>query len=69
MRETIRNGEALWHGPLNGHGEHTLCGYDVAVVEGGRCYVETFPIRDQYRSLPIGGYAVVDNLYACGCRS
>lgn len=42
-------------------------GVDVAVVEGAHRYAETFPERDALRDGR--GYAVVDMLYGCGCRS
>lgn len=50
------------------HGHHDGCGYDVFAVEGAHRYTETFPARDAYRQQS-GGYAVVDTLYKCGCRS
>ena len=67
VRETIRSGEILWHGEADDKG-HRECGYDVATVEGSTRYGDTFAIRDQYRN-EAGGYAVVDTLYRCGCRS
>lgn len=60
VRETVRGGKILWH--------DADCGYDVAVVEGSTNYADTFEIRDRIRFTP-GGYAVVDRLYSCGCRS
>jgi len=69
VRETIRDGVVLWHGERIGPGDmHEFCGYDVAVVEGACRYGDTFETRDSYRKQP-GGYAVVDHLYSCGCRS
>ncbi|HKT02000.1 MAG TPA: hypothetical protein VJT31_20935 [Rugosimonospora sp.] len=69
VRETVRDGVVLWHGEHTGPADvHEFCGYDVAAVEGSDRYGDTFPTRDQYRSQP-GSYAVVDSLYACGCRS
>lgn len=71
VRETIRDGKALWHGEMtvqHGVERWSECGYDVAVVEGARRYGDTFEVRDSYRNAP-GGYAVVDRLYRCGCRS
>ena len=67
VRETIRDGEVLWHGPVGARG-HRECGYDVFVVEGGCRYGDTFEVRDAHRAKP-GGHAVVDHLYACGHRS
>jgi hypothetical protein len=71
VRETIRDHEVLWRGEQTVRHGITVwseCGYDVATVEGAARYGDTFPIRDQYRTAP-GGYAVVDTLYRCGCRS
>jgi len=69
VRETIsRFGTVLWHTEIDVRGDEVHeCGYDVAVVEGANNYGDTFPIRDRYRRWQ--GYAVVDTLYACGCRS
>lgn len=66
VRETVRNRKPIVVAPSTGRG--ALIGQDVAVVEGGNRYAEAFPVRDAYRNTP-GGYAVVDSLYACGCRS
>ncbi len=68
IRETIRDGQTLW-----GDDSHTICGYDVQAIEGGHRYADTFPLRDFLRGTyntyrDKGGYAVVDSLYACGCR-
>lgn len=69
VRETIRDGTVLWHGAHIGPADmHEHCGYDVAAVEGAARYGDTFAVRDAYRAQP-GGYAVVDSLYSCGCRS
>lgn len=57
VRETIRDGVALRHGPADAKGRRQ-CGYDVAVIEGGCNYTDTFDILDSYRNTP-GGYAVV----------
>lgn len=62
VRETIRERNILWGEDFG------TCGYDVQAVEGGHRYGDTFPLRDVYRDRP-GGYAVVDRLYRCGCRS
>lgn len=68
IRETIRGGKVLWHGDVDANGRHEHCGYDVAAVEGACRYGDTFTVRDSYRATP-GGYAVVDSLYSCGCRT
>lgn len=69
VRETIRDGVVLWHGEHIGPSDmHEFYGYDVHVVEGACRYGDTFETRDAYRRQP-GGYAVVDTLYSCGCRS
>ncbi|MGW9031656.1 hypothetical protein ACWGQ5_48145 [Streptomyces sp. NPDC055722] len=68
VRETIRGGKPLHHGEPDEHGHHEGCGYDVFAVDGAHRYTETFPTRDAYRQ-QCGGYAVVDTLYKCGCRS
>ncbi|MEU1597963.1 hypothetical protein ABZ468_35315 [Streptomyces sp. NPDC005708] len=68
VRETIRDGKPLHHGEPDKDGRYEGCGYDVFAVDGAHRYVETFQTRDDYRQRP-GGYAVVDVLYACGCRS
>lgn len=69
VRKTISPyGSVLWHTEVDASGDEVReCGYDVAVVEGARNYADTFPIRDLHRRGK--GYAVVDTLYACGCRS
>lgn len=69
VRKTISpHGSVLWHTEIDAGGDEVHeCGYDVAVVEGARNYADTFPIRDRHRRGK--GYAVVDTLYACGCRS
>ena len=59
VRHTIRDGEII----RSTRG----VGYDVAVVVGASRYADTFPIRDAHRQGR--DYAVVDNLYGCGCRS
>jgi hypothetical protein len=59
VRETIRDGVVLR--------ERNHVGFDVHLVLGGPNYGDTFAIRDGYRNVR-GGYAVVDNLYGCGCR-
>jgi len=61
VRETVRDGKALYSDDRAG------CGYDVQAVEGGHRYGDTFGLRDFLREGR--GYAVVDSLYACGCRS
>lgn len=61
VRETVRDGEVL---PRHPYGPG--CGVDVYVVDEAGGYARTFPVRDSYRTS--GGYAVVDNLYRCGCR-
>ena len=69
VRETLRDGQALWHGDLTGRGEaRQFCGYDVAVVDGAHRFAEALTVAYAYRDLP-DGYALVDHLYSCGCRS
>ena len=68
VRETVRNGRPLFRGTPDTRGIHPECGFDVEVIDGGHRYADTFATRDSYRSTD-GGYAVVDDLYACGCRS
>ena len=67
VRETVRDGRAMWHGTPDERGNYPHCGVDVAVIEGSTRYSETFPIRDRYRCVE-GGYAFTVELYACGCR-
>lgn len=67
VRETIRNGTVLWHGTVDDKGHFALCGYDVAVIDGARRYAEALDIMHSYRAGD--GYAVIDNIYTCGCRS
>ncbi len=59
VRETIREGVVLREG------NHV--GVDVRLVLGGPRYADALVIRDGYRDTR-SGYAVVDNLYGCGCR-
>jgi hypothetical protein len=66
VRETIRDREVLWRGEPDRQG-HREAGHDVAIAVGIGRYADIVAIRDSYRSTP-GGYAVVDRLYACGCR-
>jgi hypothetical protein len=61
VRETIRQGRTL------NSSQHGGCGYDVQAVVGGYNYAATFGLRDKLREGR--GYAVVDSLYSCGCRS
>jgi hypothetical protein len=61
VRETVREGLVLTNA------EHGGCGYDVQAVAGGHNYGATFGLRDKLREGR--GYAVVDSLYPCGCRS
>lgn len=60
VRETIRGGcrLAVADGPL---------GVDVAAFDGATQYGAALDTARGYRQH--GGYAVVDSLYACGCRS
>lgn len=73
VRETIGpNGEgALWRNAAGDRVEANdragRCGYDIAVVEGPGRYVNTRLIVADYEA--DGGYAVVDSLFVCGCRS
>ena len=68
VRETVRNGRPLFRGTPDAHGIHPECGFDVEAIDGGHRYADTFATRNSYQSTD-GGYAVVDTLYACGCRS
>jgi hypothetical protein len=69
VRETVRDGKPLYHGEKDERGIYQGgCGYDVFAVEGASRYDWTWPVRDAYRKMK-GGYAVVDELYSCGCRS
>lgn len=61
VRETVADNEMI-------EAPDGRIGRDVAVISGAENYIKTFPIRDRCREQP-GGYAVVDRLYACGCRS
>lgn len=69
VRETMRNGTLLTRGEPDARGAYPVCGYDVFAVSGGGNYVATFPVRDSYRTADGENWAVVDSLYACGCRS
>lgn len=57
LRETIRDRQSL--GPDY---------IDVAVFDGDHRYGTALDLAHVYRAAD-GGYAVVDTLYACGCRS
>lgn len=59
VRHTIEDGVVISDGQRVGR--------DIAAIAGAHRYAETFPLRDAYRTP--GRYAVVDNLYGCGCRS
>lgn len=60
VRETIRSGEVL-------RDEAGRVGIDKVVVEGGTEYGRAREYARRYIAQR-GGYAVVDNLYGCGCR-
>ena len=64
VRRTIADdGEILWNDE-----ERTSCGYDVAVLPAPHLYGQALDVALEHRG-PGDGYAVVDRLYACGCRS
>lgn len=64
VRRTIDPlGIILWHDSAT----KARCGVDVLAVEGATRYADTFAMRDELRQGT--GYAVVDTLYACGCRT
>lgn len=60
VRETIANGEVI-------RGGGGRVGRDVATVFAPSTYADALSILERYRSQR-DGYAVVDHLYACGCR-
>ncbi|WP_331732904.1 hypothetical protein OG613_48875 (plasmid) [Streptomyces sp. NBC_00015] len=65
VRETVRDWRPLYRDECR---PDEGCGYDVFAVDGAHRYAETFLTRNAYRQRQ-GGYAVVDTLFACGCRS
>lgn len=61
VRKTINDGEVLWNDA------RTECGHDVAALAGDTRFAEAQDLACLFRGN--GEYAVVDRLYACGCRS
>jgi len=63
VRVTIDpHGTILWHDETK-----QACGFDVHAVDGATRYGDALEVVRKYRTGQ--SYAIIDTLYACGCRS
>lgn len=68
LRQTKRDGVFLWHHPADADGiNRGPIGQDVAGFDGLFAAERAFRTANTMRLS--GNYAVVDRVYACGCRS
>jgi hypothetical protein len=69
VRQTQRDGVWLWRQPADADGiNRGPCGEDVAVFEGPFAFAKAGDAAVAI-STSLGNHALVDRVYACGCRS
>lgn len=62
VRKTVHNSEILWNDRAR-----TDCGHDVAVLAGENRFAEALDLAAVFRGS--GEYAIINKLFACGCRA